>query len=107
MIRPIELVWIVFLIGACSTVATTQQKTVATVSATEATLAAAGRSAVACMATPVCSAPALKAQIKAAYDKAYNAVTTAQAVADAGGTPDMTAATAAIVALQNLIPAGA
>jgi hypothetical protein len=94
-------------LAACTSTATNQQKTVATVSATEATLAAAGRAAVACMATPVCSAPALKAQIKAAYDKAYNAVTAAQSVADAGGSPDMTAATAAIVALQNLIPAGA
>lgn len=79
------------------------QSSVAAVSASEAALAAAGRVVLACYSVPKCSAVAPKPQIKAAYDSAYTAVTNAQTVADAGGTPDMTAATAAMSALQGLV----
>jgi hypothetical protein len=52
---------------------------------------------------PVCSTPAAKAKVKAAFDQAYDAVTAAQAVADAGGSPDLAAATAALAALQGVM----
>lgn len=87
-------------------------KNVATVSAAEAGLAASGKIALAYMQLPacggaatLCSDPAIKAQIKSKYDTAYAAVTSAQAVADAGGTPDMTLATAALAALQGQVNA--
>lgn len=95
------------LLAACSS---TTQSPVATVSAAEAALAASGRAALAYMQLPpcggtatLCSAPTVKAQIKIAYDQAYAAVTAAQATADAGGSPDMTAATAALTVLQNIV----
>lgn len=90
---------LVFLV-ACSG---TSQSSVAAVSASEAALAAAGRVVLACYTVPKCAAVAPKPQIKAAYDSAYTAVTNAQTVADGGGTPDMTAATAAMSALQGLV----
>ena len=83
---------------------------VATVSASEAALAASGKVALAYMQLPPCGGPAtlcaqptVKRDIKAAFDRASDAVTAAQAVADAGGTPDMTAASAALVALQDIV----
>jgi hypothetical protein len=87
-------------LGAC---ANTAKPSVATVSALEAALAAAGRGVLACYALPACAAYAPKPTIKVAYDSAYTAVTAAQTAADAGGTPDLTAATAAIATLQGLI----
>lgn len=77
--------------------------TAASVSASEAALAAAGRVIVACYSVPACGAVAPKPTIKAAYDAAYASVTQAQGIADAGGTPDMTASVAAMSALQALI----
>jgi hypothetical protein len=76
---------------------------VATVSASESVLAAAGRAVLACYAVPACATVAPKAQIKSAFDAAYTAVTAAQATADAGGSPDLTAATAALSALSALV----
>jgi hypothetical protein len=75
----------------------------ASVSASEAALAAAGRAVLACYTVPRCSAAAPKAQIKAAYDSAYISVTQAQTIADAGGSPDLTATTAAMSVLQGLV----
>lgn len=91
---------LLLFLTACSG---TQQSSVAAVSASEAALAAAGRVVLACYTVPKCAAVAPKPQIKAAYDSAYTAVTNAQTVADGGGTPDMTAATAAMSALQGLV----
>jgi hypothetical protein len=81
----------------------TSQSAVATVSASEAALAAAGRVVLACYSVPRCASVAPKPQIKSAYDAAYAAVTQAQSVADAGGTPNMAATTAAMSALQGLV----
>lgn len=93
-----SLLWaglVVWLVG-CATPAAPK----ATVSAAEASLAASGRLILACYAVPACSAAAPKKTIRADYDTAYAAVTTAQAAADAGGSPDMTAAMAALSLLQ-------
>jgi hypothetical protein len=95
-------------LAACGT---SQQTNIANVSASEAALAGSGHAALAylqlpvCTGTngPICSNPTIKAQIKLAYDQAYSAVTAAQTVADSGGNPDMTAATAALTALQNVL----
>jgi hypothetical protein len=94
------IIWgaLVVLLAGCQS-----QSSVAAVSASEAALAAAGRVVLACYSVPKCSAVAPKPQIKSAYDSAYSAVTQAQTVADAGGSPDMTAATAAMSALQRLV----
>jgi hypothetical protein len=88
------------LLSACSSKPGTP---VAAVSASEAALAAAGRTVLACYTVPACSAVAPKAQIKAAYDSAYAAVTQAQTVADGGGSPDLTASTAAMTSLQAIV----
>lgn len=71
--------------------------------ASEAALSAAGRAVLACYAVPACARVAPKPQLKAAYDQAYTLVVAAQASVDAGGTPDMTAATAAMAALEALV----
>lgn len=93
-------------LAACSgTPAQQTSSSKATVSASEAALAAAGHVIVSCYAVPACHTAAPVAQIKAAYDTAYNAVIAAQASADAGGTPDMTTTTAALGALQALVVA--
>lgn len=75
----------------------------ASVSVAEATLAAAGRTVVACYAVPACATVAPKSDIKRAYDGAYAAVTEAQTAADSGGSPDMTASVAALSALETLL----
>ena len=96
----------VMAVTGCSSTATTQQKTVAAVSASEASLVAAGRVVMACYSVPACDKVAPKAQIKKAYDAAYDAVTAAQATADAGGTPTATAeaaAASAVATLQGLV----
>ena len=100
---------IALLVSGCSSTATTQQKTVAAVSASQASLPAAGRVALACYSVPRCnsavSAP-LKAQIKTAFDTATDAVNASQATADAGGTPTATAeaaAASAVATLQGLV----
>ena len=91
------------IVTAVISVAGCKTNAVATVSASEASLAAAGRVVLACYSVPACAAVAPKPAIKLAYDSAYTAVTSAQTTADAGGSPDMTAATAALSALQGLI----
>jgi hypothetical protein len=88
-------------LAACS--ATTPQSSVAAVSASEAALAAAGKTILVCYGVPRCAAVAPKAQIRAAYDLAYDSVTRAQAIADSGGTPDMIASASALSALQALV----
>lgn len=87
-----------------------KNSSVATVSASEAALGASGRVAIAYMQLPacggsatLCAQPTIKASIRSAYDRAYTAVTAAQAIADAGGTPDMAAASAALLALQDIV----
>ncbi len=87
-------------LAACSAATPTSQSTVA---ASQLALTAAGRVVLSCYAVPSCNAVAPKAQIKVAYDAAYTALVSAQAVADAGGTPTMTAAAAAMATLQGLI----
>lgn len=52
---------------------------------------------------PRCNAAAPKPQIRAAYDLAYDSLTRAQTIADAGGTPDMVASASALSALQALV----
>jgi hypothetical protein len=97
---------IALLVSGCSSTATTQQKTVAAVSASEASLVAAGKVIMACYSVPACDKVAPKAQIKKAFDDAYSAVTAAQATADAGGTPTATAeaaAASAVATLQGLV----
>lgn len=74
-----------------------------TVAASQVALTAAGRVVLACYSLPSCSSVAPKAQIRTAYDQAYTALVAAQATADAGGTPSMTAAAAAMATLQGLI----
>jgi hypothetical protein len=98
----VAAIWIpLALLAACVSTPTPAPKpAVAPVSAAEATLAAAGRVILACYAVPACSAVAPKPKIKADYDAAYSAVTAAQTVADAGGSPEMTAASAALALLQ-------
>jgi hypothetical protein len=96
----VAAIWIPLALLAACVSPTTPKPAVAPVSAAEATLAAAGRVILACYAVPACSAIAPKPKIKADYDTAYSAVTAAQTVADAGGSPDMTAASAALALLQ-------
>jgi hypothetical protein len=95
-------IWSVFTLylAGCSPA---PKPAVASVAASEAALAAAGRVILACYTVPSCLAVAPKAKIKAAYDSAYTAVTQAQTVADAGGSPDLTATTAAMTALQGIV----
>lgn len=94
-----------FILAGCSGSSSTTPSPVAAVSAAETALAAAGQAVMACYGVAACEAKAvsLSPQIKAAYDAAYTAVTAAQTAADAGGSPDMTAATAAMSALQGLV----
>lgn len=87
------------ILSGCSTT----QSSVAAVSASEAALAAAGKTILVCYGVPRCNAAAPKAQIRAAYDLAYDSVTRAQAIADSGGTPDMIASASALSALQALV----
>lgn len=89
------------LLSDCSTA--TPQSSVAAVSASEATLAAAGKTILVCYSVPRCAAVAPKPQIRAAYDLAYDSLTRAQTIADAGGTPDMVASASALSALQALV----
>lgn len=96
----------VLVLSGCSSTATTQQKTVAGVSASQAALAATAKVAMACYSVPACDKVAPKAQIKKAFDDAYAAVTAAQSTADAGGTPTATAeaaAASAIATFQGLV----
>jgi hypothetical protein len=87
-------------LAACSA---TPQSSVAAVSASEAALAAAGKTILVCYGVPRCAAVAPKPAIRAAYDLAYDSVTRAQAIADAGGSPDMIASASALSALQALV----
>lgn len=91
------------LAGYLATGCTTQPSPVAAVSAAEASLTAAGKTILICYSVPRCNSAAPKTAIRAAYDTAYDAVTSAQAIADAGGTPDLVASTAALSALQALV----
>jgi hypothetical protein len=91
-------------LAACGTPSPTlPSSSVAAVAASEGVLAFAGRVVLACYAVPACAAVAPKPAIKADYDAAYAAVTAAQVIADAGGSPDLTATTAALSALQALV----
>ncbi|MDE2106743.1 MAG: hypothetical protein KGL39_56535 [Patescibacteria group bacterium] len=102
---------IALLAGLALAGCVSQQPPVAQVSAAEAALAAAGKVALGYMRLPVCTTggpqacakPVVKAQIKTAYDAAYGAVTAAQTQADAGQSPDMTAALSALATLQSLV----
>lgn len=76
---------------------------VAAVAAAQDSLNAAGKTILACYSVPRCNAAAQKPAIRLAYDTAYDSVTRAQAIADAGGTPNLVASTAALSALQALI----
>lgn len=96
--KRITILVFILILAACAT--PTPRSTVA---ASQVALTAAGRVVLACYSVPSCAATAPKAQIRAAYDRAYDAVVAAQAVADAGGTPSMTAAAAAIATLQGLV----
>lgn len=89
------------ILSGCSS--TAPQSSVAAVSASEATLAAIGRTVLVCYSVPRCAAVAPKPQIRAAYDLAYDSLTRAQTIADAGGTPDMVASASALSALQALV----
>lgn len=100
MKRIASLLVLVCSLAACATATPTTRSTVA---ASQVALTAAGRVVLACYSVPSCALAAPKAQIRAAYDQAYDAVTAAQAVADAGGTPSMTAAAAAMTQLQRLV----
>jgi hypothetical protein len=80
-----------------------QQTAIASVSASQASLAAAGRVVLACYAEASCAAVAPKPQIKVAFDAAYLTVTQAQTAADSGGTPDMNAVTTSLQTLQALV----
>jgi hypothetical protein len=103
------------LLSACSGSGTSTTSPPAsplvTIVATETGLTAAGTLAMNYVTLPICTGangplcadPTIKAQVKNAYDMAYDAVTAAQTVADAGGTPDLTAATAAVTVLKNLL----
>jgi hypothetical protein len=109
-IGAVLLVWggLALMLTGCAgsdTAATPNDHAKAAVVASEASLAAAGKTILACYSVPRCNLVAPKPQLKAAYGVAYDAVTKAQAVADSGGTPDMTATTAAMTALQNTINA--
>lgn len=100
------VIWVGFALwmtGCAPSAPSVVGSSVAPVSASEAALAAAGRAVLACYSVPKCAAVAPKPQIKVAYDKAYTAVTSAQALADAGATPDMTATAAAMSVLQGLV----
>jgi hypothetical protein len=102
--KPALVLGLALALPACAASSTPPPAApVAAVSGIEAALAAAGHAVLACYTVPACSAAAPKAQIRTAYDNAYSAVTAAQSTADAGGSPDLTAATAAMTTLQNLI----
>jgi hypothetical protein len=83
---------------------TTQQQNVANVVALEAGLTAAGKSTLACYSVPSCSKIADHAKIRLAFDAAYDAVTSAQQASDAGGSPNVAAASSALATLNALIP---
>lgn len=97
---------LVLLLGACANQQQASQ-TLATakadVAAAEQSLSAAGRLALTCYAVPACNAAAPKVQIRAAFDRAYALVTDAQALVDAGSTPQMQPVRDAIVAVQDLL----
>ena len=95
------LIAAVLALAACSPAG--QQTAIASVAASQASLTAAGRVILACYALPQCAAVAPKPQIKTAFDAAYIAVTSAQAVADKGGVPDMTAVASTLEGLQALV----
>jgi hypothetical protein len=100
----INLVLLTGLLSGCVTgPAGVPPNTRAPVSAAQAALTAAGRTVLACYGVPACAKAAPKAQVKAAYDSAYDAVVQAQAVADAGGSPDLTATVATMAVLQGLV----
>ena len=81
--------------------------TSASVAEMQAALTAAGRAILACYAAPDCAASVPRASIRAAFDRAYQAVTDAQAQVAAGGSPSLAVAEAALSELQSLLPANA
>ncbi len=103
MLRYLAITTALGLAACANTPANNAKPAVPSVVALEASLAASGQAIVACYAVPQCVAVAPKAKIKAAYDAAYDSVTQAQALADAGGQPDIVATAAATSALQALV----
>jgi len=97
--KPLASLVLILGLAACAATPTPRS----TVTASQVALTAAGRVVLACYSLPNCAAVAPKAQIRTAYDQAYAALVAAQATADAGGTPSMTAAAAAMATLQGLI----
>lgn len=104
--KPILVALIVLTLAGCAQ----KQDARATVSASQASLAASGKVAMAYLhlpvcpvSAPVCGTPSIRNQIKVAFDQATDALNAAQATADAGGTPDMVAATTALKTLQELL----
>jgi DNA-directed RNA polymerase subunit L len=91
------------LVACANTPDNTARPAAASVSALEASLAASGQVIMSCYAVPHCASVAPKPKIKAAYDAAYNSVTQAQTLADAGGKPDMVATAATTSALEALV----
>jgi len=105
MINKWLSIGLLLLLGACST---PNQK--ASVGALESSLTAADILAlqytsrpVCPTGAPICADPAIKLQIKAAAQTAYDSVKAAEADAAAGKTVDFTASTAAMTALQDLL----
>jgi hypothetical protein len=102
--RPIVLA-AALLCAACTSA--NQQSSIA---ALEVGLATAETAAVAYKDLPpcggtatVCSDPAIVAQMKAADNKAYDAIKAAEAKAATGASVDLTAATAALSLLQGIV----
>lgn len=100
--------------SGCSSVLSSNNGTQQTIASLEVGLASAEYAAAAyvklpvCVGTtPVCSDPALSAKLKAADNRAYAAIKTAEGIAAAGGSVSTVAASAALVAFQGLIPTGA
>jgi hypothetical protein len=111
MIRPIELVWIAFLVGACSATGTPSTGTTQTgVYAAAVALTAADNTAMQYVTLPlcgpthpasVCSNAATTAQIKLYAQQAHDAVRAAEA---GGDSASVAAANAAISLLVSATP---
>lgn len=99
LIAVAGLIFAGYLVSGCAT----KTSPVAVIAASQDSLNAAGKTILACYSVPRCNAAAPKPAIRLAYDTAYDALTRAQAIADAGGTPDLVASTVALSALQVLV----
>jgi hypothetical protein len=97
------LVLVALVATSCAAPPPGQNPAIARVAAAQKALTAAGKAVIACYQVPRCSAVAPHAAIRRAYDTAYETVTAAQAEADAGGTPSMTASAAALASLSAIL----